>query len=62
LSHKRELPGHVLRHSVSETLLARGIKVKLFGTGSELPIGSALLAVAEFRSSCVELPECAVVP
>ena len=49
MSHKRDLPGHKLRHSAAAALLARGFDIKIFGTGAAAPLGSVLQALAEFR-------------
>ena len=54
LSHKHQLPGHIMRHSVAAALLDQGFDVKLFGTGAAMPVGGILQAVAEFRCSGVE--------
>ena len=50
LSHKRDVAGHVMRHSVAAALRAHAVDVQLFGTGAALPLGDVSHAVAAFRS------------
>ncbi len=50
LSHKRDLAGHVMRHSVAAALRAQAVDVQLFGSGAAVPLGDVSHAVAAFRS------------